>query len=51
MTFRRLAKQAFEEASEPVSATPSHPINEAKKGNRTPLPDPPVFRRRKNGIL
>src|SRR5215216_6838195 len=37
VTFCRLAKRAFEEVSEPVSATPSHPMNEAKNGKRRPV--------------
>jgi hypothetical protein len=37
VTFCRLAKRALEEVSEPVSATPSHPMNEAKNGNRRPV--------------
>src|SRR5215207_2405017 len=37
VVFCRLAKRAFEEVSEPVSATPSHPMNEAKNGKRTPV--------------
>jgi hypothetical protein len=32
-----LAKRALEEVSEPVIATPSHPKNEAKNGNRRPV--------------
>jgi L-lactate permease len=31
VTFCRFANRAFDDVSEPVSATPSHPINEAKK--------------------
>src|ERR687885_2891040 len=37
VVFCRLAKRAFEEVSEPVRATPSHPINGAKNGKRTPV--------------
>jgi hypothetical protein len=37
VTFWRLAKRALEEVSEPVSATPSHPMIGAKNGNRTPV--------------
>jgi hypothetical protein len=32
-----LAKRALDEVSEPVKATPSHPMNAAKNGKRTPL--------------
>src|ERR687893_282571 len=34
VTFCRLAKRAFAEVSEPVSATPSHPINEERDDAR-----------------
>ena len=37
VTFCRLANRAFEEVSEPVSATPSHPMMGAKNGNKTPV--------------
>src|ERR671921_2720685 len=37
VVFCRLAKRALDEVSEPVSATPSHPMNEAKNGKRTPV--------------
>src|SRR5918993_3605427 len=36
VTFCKLAKRALEDVSEPVSATPSHPINAEKNGNKTP---------------
>src|ERR687885_256777 len=34
VVFCRLEKRAFEEVSDPVSATPSHPINGLKNGKR-----------------
>src|SRR5215211_7530172 len=37
VVFCKLAKRAFEEVSEPVSATPSHPMNGAKNGKRIPV--------------
>src|SRR5829696_5513260 len=37
VTFWGLANRALEEVSEPVSATPSHPIGGAKNGNRRPV--------------
>src|SRR5215212_12216655 len=37
VTFWRLAKRAFEDVSEPVRATPSHPMIGAKNGNRAPV--------------
>src|SRR5215213_8348101 len=37
VTFCKLANRAFEEVSEPVRATPSHPMIGAKNGNRKPV--------------
>src|SRR5215216_6892847 len=37
VTFWRLANRAFEDVSEPVRATPSHPMIGEKNGNKRPV--------------